>query len=43
VLKRLVATIVSGAVGCRYCQAHTAHGAVKMVGADAHKVNAVWQ
>ena len=42
VLKRLMATVVSGASGCRYCQAHTAHGAVKMAGADAAKVAAVW-
>jgi uncharacterized peroxidase-related enzyme len=41
-LKRLVATVVSGAAGCRYCQAHTAHGAVKMNGADAEKISAVW-
>jgi uncharacterized peroxidase-related enzyme len=43
VLKRLVATVVSGAAGCRYCQAHTAHGAVKTMGADAKKLAAVWQ
>jgi uncharacterized peroxidase-related enzyme len=43
VLKRMVATVVSGAAGCRYCQAHTAHGAVKMLGADAQKIAAVWQ
>jgi uncharacterized peroxidase-related enzyme len=41
-LKRMIATIVSGASGCRYCQAHTAHGAVKMAGADAEKIAAVW-
>ena len=43
VLKRLIATIVSGAAGCRYCQAHAAHGAVKMAGADAAKIAAVWE
>ena len=43
VLKRLIATIVSGAAGCRYCQAHTAHGAVKMAGADAAKIAAAWE
>ena len=42
VLKRLIATVVSGAAGCCYCQAHTAHGAVKMAGAAAAKVAAVW-
>jgi alkylhydroperoxidase family enzyme len=26
-LKRLLALMVSAAAGCRYCQAHTAHGA----------------
>lgn len=41
-LKRMIATVVSGAAGCRYCQAHTAHGAVKMAGADAAKIAAVW-
>lgn len=41
-LKRMIATIVSGASGCRYCQAHTAHGAVKMTGADGDKIAAVW-
>ncbi len=43
VLKRMIATVVSGAAGCRYCQAHTAHGAVKMVGADADKISKVWE
>lgn len=43
VLKRLIATITSGAAGCRYCQAHTAHGAVKMAGGDAEKIAAVWE
>ncbi len=41
-LKRLVATVVSGAAGCRYCQAHTAHGAVKMLGADPARISEVW-
>jgi uncharacterized peroxidase-related enzyme len=41
-LKRMIAMVVSGAAGCRYCQAHTAHGAVKMAGADAAKIAAVW-
>ncbi len=43
VLKRLIATITSGAAGCRYCQAHTAHGAAKMVGGDAEKIARVWE
>lgn len=43
VLKRLIATITSGAAGCRYCQAHTAHGAAKMVGGDADKIASVWE
>jgi uncharacterized peroxidase-related enzyme len=41
-LKRMMATIVSGAAGCRYCQAHTAHGAVRMAGVDQAKISAVW-
>lgn len=43
VLKRMIATIISGASGCRYCQAHTAHGATKMAGGDAAKIAAVWE
>jgi uncharacterized peroxidase-related enzyme len=43
VLKRLVATVVSAAAGCRYCQAHTTHGAVVNAGADPAKVAAVWE
>ncbi|MEM8489410.1 MAG: carboxymuconolactone decarboxylase family protein [Pseudomonadota bacterium] len=49
-LKRLIATVTSGAAGCRYCQAHTAHGAAKMLSSDdaetrknAQKVAAVWE
>ncbi|MGY1847537.1 carboxymuconolactone decarboxylase family protein [Blastococcus sp. SYSU DS1021] len=42
VLKQLVATVVSGAAGCAYCQAHTAHVAEKR-GADAAKLAAVWE
>lgn len=42
VLKRLVAYLVSGVAGCRYCQAHTAHGAVQMAGGDAAKLAAIW-
>jgi AhpD family alkylhydroperoxidase len=39
----MIATIVSGASGCRYCQAHTAHGAARMAGADEAKIAAVWE
>ncbi|KWV90767.1 carboxymuconolactone decarboxylase family protein [Erythrobacter sp. YT30] len=42
VLKRMIATVTSGAAGCRYCQAHTAHGAVQMAGGDEEKIAAVW-
>ncbi|MGY1913918.1 carboxymuconolactone decarboxylase family protein [Blastococcus sp. SYSU DS0973] len=42
VLKQLVATVVSGAAGCAYCQAHTSHVAEKR-GADAGKLAAVWE
>ncbi len=42
-LKRMIATITSGAAGCRYCQAHTAHGAVQMAGGDAAKIAKVWE
>ncbi len=43
VLKRMIATITSGAAGCRYCQAHTAHGAAKMAGGDEQKIASVWE
>ena len=38
VLRRMLATLVSGAAGCRYCQAHAAHGAAKIAGADVAKI-----
>jgi uncharacterized peroxidase-related enzyme len=41
VLKQLVATIVSSAAGCTYCQAHTAHVAQKR-GSDPRKLDQVW-
>ena len=41
-LKRMVAMVASAAAGCRYCEAHTAHGAAKMAGADTAKIAAVW-
>lgn len=34
---------MSGASGCRYCQAHAAHGAAIIAGADEVKVAAVWE
>lgn len=43
VLKRMIATITSGAAGCRYCQAHTAHGAVQMAGGNTEKIAKVWE
>lgn len=42
-LKRLIGTVVSGASGCRYCQAHAAHGAAKMAGSEDARVAAVWE
>ena len=41
-LKRLIGAVVSGAAGCRYCQAHAAHGAVTHAGVDPAKLEAVW-
>lgn len=42
-LKRLIATVVSNASGCRYCQAHTLHGAIMMSGEDKEKTEQVWE
>ena len=42
-LKRMIAMVVSAASGCRYCHAHTAHGAARMAGADTEMVEAVWE
>ena len=41
-LKRMMAMVASNAASCRYCEAHTAHGAAQMSGVDAEKVAAVW-
>ncbi|MCU1614372.1 MAG: putative carboxymuconolactone decarboxylase [Frankiales bacterium] len=41
VLKQLVATVVSAAAGCTYCQAHTSHVAEKR-GSAADKLAQVW-
>ena len=42
-LKRLVAMVVSAASGCRYCQAHNAHGSSVVPGMSGGKVAAVWE
>ncbi len=41
-LKQLVALIVSNAAGCRYCQAHTSHGAERR-GVDTAKIEAAFE
>jgi len=41
-LKRMIGMMVSAAAGCRYCQAHTAHGASVVPGITAEKIAAVW-
>jgi len=41
-LKRLVGLIASTSGGCRYCQAHTLHGAAR-AGASEDKLAAVWE
>lgn len=41
-LKQMIAAVVSSAAGCRYCQAHTTHGAVHAGGVDAAKIAEVW-
>lgn len=40
-LKRLIAEATSQASGCRYCTAHTAHGAAQ-AGVALDKIEAVW-
>jgi uncharacterized peroxidase-related enzyme len=40
-LKRLIAEATSQASGCRYCTAHTAHGAAQ-AGVPLEKIAAVW-
>jgi uncharacterized peroxidase-related enzyme len=42
-LKRLVALVVSAAAGCRYCQAHNAHGSSMLPGVTDEKIAAVWE
>jgi len=41
-LKQLVAHVASNATGCRYCQAHTAHGAVHR-GVSREKLDAAFE
>lgn len=41
-LKRLLSHVASTAAGCRYCAAHTAHGALE-TGTAADKLAAVWE
>lgn len=42
VLKQMVASMVSSAAGCTYCQAHTAHVAERR-GADEQKLAQLWE
>ena len=42
VLKQMVATMVSSAAGCSYCQAHTAHVGEQR-GVDAEKLANLWE
>ncbi|MEP3051120.1 MAG: carboxymuconolactone decarboxylase family protein [Erythrobacter sp.] len=42
-LKQMIAAVVSGAAGCRYCQAHTSHVAAHAGGIDAEKIARVWE
>jgi uncharacterized peroxidase-related enzyme len=41
-LKRLVGMVASAAAGCRYCQAHTAHGSSLVPGMSPEKTAAAW-
>ena len=40
-LRQMIAHIASSAAGCRYCQAHTAHGAGQ-AGVSQEKIEALW-
>lgn len=40
-LRQMIAHIASSAAGCRYCQAHTAHGAGH-TGVSGEKIEALW-
>lgn len=41
-LKQLIAFVVSNAAGCRYCQAHTSHNALR-AGASQEKIQAAFE
>jgi uncharacterized peroxidase-related enzyme len=41
-LKQMIALMASAGAGCRYCQAHTGHGAER-VGVPAEKLEAIWE
>ncbi|MEH6558166.1 MAG: carboxymuconolactone decarboxylase family protein [Oceanicoccus sp.] len=40
-LRQMIAYITSAASGCRYCQAHTSHGA-EVAGIDVKKLESLW-
>ena len=40
-LRQMIAYISSAASGCRYCQAHTSHGA-EVAGVDVKKLESLW-
>ena len=40
-LRQMIAYITSAASGCRYCQAHTSHGA-EVAGVDIKKLESLW-
>lgn len=42
-LKRMIASVVSNAAGCRYCQAHTTHSAEDRAGVPAEKIAALFE
>ena len=41
-LKTMIALIGSSVAGCRYCQSHNTHGAVKL-GINKEKIAAIWE
>jgi|GEM_PF-2458027 len=41
-LKQLVAFVVSNAVGCRYCQAHSSHNAMRL-GITEEKIHSAFE
>ena len=42
-LKQMMAAVISKAAGCRYCQAHTTHGAAEKAGVAEEKIARVWE